>query len=264
MITSTQNPRIKEVVRLRTNRERKQSGLVLIDGERETARALAAGVKIVELYFSPDAARRPPAGDLIEVVQRAGVELIDVSEHVFEKIAYGDRHEGFVAVAERPRRSLAEVEPGPTPLIAIVEGVEKPGNLGAILRTADAAGLDALIAADARTDVYGPNVIRASLGAVFSVPVVEASAAEAAGWLRARGVRVVAASPMAQNMYSDADFRGPTAFVFGAEATGLSSVWSAEQIEAVAIPMLGRVDSLNVSAAAAILFYEARRQRGRE
>ncbi len=262
MITSTQNPRIKEVVRLRTSRERRHSGRILIDGEREIARALEAGVEIVELYFSPDAARRPKAGDLIEAAQRAGVELIDVGELVFAKIAYGDRHEGFVAVAERPRRTLADLRLGPASLVAVVEGVEKPGNLGAILRSADAAGVEALIAADPRTDVYGPNAIRASLGAVFCVPMVEATAAEAAAWLHASGARIFAASPTAERSYTDADFRGATAFVFGAEAGGLSPAWSGAEIEPVAIPMRGGVDSLNVSAAAAILFYEARRQRG--
>ena len=192
-----------------------------------------------------------------------GIELVAVGPRVMEKLAYGNRVEGVVAVAGTPRRGLADLPLAADALVAVVEGIEKPGNLGAILRTADAAGIAAMIVADGGTDLYNPNAIRASLGAIFTVPVCEATSDQTLAWLRASGFRILAARVGAQLEYSQADYRGRTAIVLGSEAHGLGSHWQGPDITPVSLPMLGRVDSLNLSAAAAVLFYEALRQRRR-
>jgi TrmH family RNA methyltransferase len=178
-----------------------------------------------------------------------------------EKLAYGNRVEGLVAVAPTPRRTLAVLELPAEPLIVVVEGVEKPGNLGAILRTADAAGVSAVIVAGGVTDLYNPNAIRASLGAIFTVPVAAAASQAALDWLRQRNCRLIAARVDGAVDYTAANFRGPAAIVLGSEAAGLSATWRGDDMVAVKLPMLGRVDSLNLSATAAVLFYEALRQR---
>ncbi len=188
----------------------------------------------------------------------------EVSEPVLVRIAFGDRTDGIVAVIRMPRPTLSDIRLPSAPaagLIAVVEGVEKPGNLGAILRSADGAGLDAIIAADPRTDLANPNVIRASLGTIFARPVVAASTADTLAWLRGSGVTIVAARVDGATDYAAQDFRGPVAIVLGAEAEGLSPAWLAPDVRAVRLPMHGVADSLNVSATAAVLFYEARRQR---
>jgi TrmH family RNA methyltransferase len=193
----------------------------------------------------------------------AGHRATEVSEPVLVRIAFGDRTDGIVLVIRMPRPTLAEVRlsSAPAPLIAVVEGVEKPGNLGAILRSADGAGLDAVVAADPRTDLANPNVIRASLGTIFARPVVAASTADTLTWLRQSGLAIVAARVDGATDYAAQDFRGPIAIVLGAEAEGLSAAWQAPDIRAVRLPMHGVADSLNVAATAAVLFYEARRQR---
>lgn len=235
---------------------------MLIDGHRELSRALDAGVSILEVFFTPPSAG---AGDAAAVLRRAalaGARCAEVSPAVFARIAYGDRDAGLIATAARPRRTLAELDAGECSLVAVMERVEKPGNLGAVLRTAAAAGVDAVIAADAVADVYGPNVIRASLGTVFSVALAEAETDEALRWLEAGGFRIVAATPKAEQVYSEVDYRRRTAIVLGSEAWGLSPSWGGDSILRVCVPMKGEVDSLNVSATAAVLFYEALRQRG--
>jgi TrmH family RNA methyltransferase len=189
------------------------------------------------------------------------VELLSTSESVFRKLAFGDRIEGIVAVIRQPRQSLASLRLPASPLVVVLEGVEKPGNLGAVLRTADGAGTDAVIVADARTDLFNPNVIRASTGTAFSVPVAVGTSAEVHQHLVGAGVRLVAARPDAPTTYTDADLTGPLALILGTEATGLTGAWSGPDVTAVRLPMRGVADSLNVSIAAAILLYEAARQR---
>jgi TrmH family RNA methyltransferase len=179
-----------------------------------------------------------------------------------EKLAFGQRVEGVVAVARPPQRTVADLPLTGDALIAVVEGVEKPGNLGAVVRTADAAGVAAVLVADGGTDLYNPNAIRASLGAIFTVPVCSATTADALAWLRASGFRVLAARVDGAVDYSAADFRGRVAIALGSEAHGLSETWRGADMTAVRLPLLGSVDSLNLSATAAVLFYEALRQRG--
>ena len=203
-------------------------------------------------------------------------EILEVTPAVFEKLAFGDRAEGILGVAEMPKKKLRRLltlpsPPAPlpmgegriaaNPLVVVLEGVEKPGNLGAVLRSADAAGVSALILADSRVDLYNPNAIRASLGTIFTVPVCEAASGEVLAWLRDSKLKIFAARVDGSVPYTQADYRGPTAFVLGAEATGLTSAWTAPDITAIHLPMLGIADSLNVSATAAVLFYEALRQR---
>ena len=259
IITSVQNPRIIEISLLRRGRSDRESP-ILIDGRREIQRALDARWTIQALYFCPplmsDANSKWLAGSGI-----SDRMLVEVNQPVMEKIAYGERNDGFLAVAERPARKLSELSLGESPLVAVMHGLEKPGNLGGILRSADAAGVDAVIASDPRTDIYNANVIRASTGAVFSMNLVECVGADAAAFLRERGVALYAARVDAEREYTNCDFRGPCAFILGAEAAGLGNAWQGNDIQPVRIGMRGACDSLNVSVTAAILFFEARRQR---
>jgi len=260
-ISSPQNDRIKEVVRLRDHRGRDERGRIVIDGRRELLRAVEAGVEITELYYCPSLLGADDEEQVLAPARDRQVELVEVTESVFTKMSYGDRAEGLLAVARRPTRTLDDLRLGPQPLIAVVEGVEKPGNLGAILRSADAAGVAAVIAADPATDIYGPNAIRASLGTVFSVPLVEATAEETSLWLDRRGLSIVAASPTGGKAYTEVDMTGPTAVVLGSEAHGLTAAWQQSRIIQAVVPMRGRADSLNLSITAALFFYEALRQR---
>ena len=262
-LTSTANPRVKAVVRLRDRRERDATGQALVDGVREIGRAMDAGVGIVEVFASASLATTSEARALLARLTAAGHRTTEVSEPVLVRIAFGDRTDGIVVVIRMPRPTLGQVRlpSSPAPFIAVVEGVEKPGNLGAILRSADGAGLDAVVAADPRTDLANPNVIRASLGTIFARPVVAASTVDTLAWLRRSGLTIVAARVDGATDYAAQDLRGPVAIVLGAEAEGLSPAWLAPDIRAVRLPMHGVADSLNVSATAAVLFYEARRQR---
>jgi TrmH family RNA methyltransferase len=255
LITSRQNSRVKLAAALRAGRERRKRGLFLIDGEREIARALSCGVKVVEVFVREGVEKRV-------LTPFSGVEILTVTAEVYEKLCFGERDDvGVVVVAETPRRGLADLQLGPAPLIAVIEGVEKPGNVGAILRSADAAGVDAVIVAHGGTDLFNPNTIRASLGTVFRPNVVEATSREAIDWLRGNGLRIVVARPDAAVEYSTVDFRGGMAMVLGSEAAGLSDEWQGADIVPVRLPMRGIADSLNVSTTAAVLFYEAVRQR---
>lgn len=262
IITSTGNPRVKEAMRLRGRRGRAEGDYILVDGVREIGRALEAGVGIEEVFSCEPFLEGDEARGVLNRVVTSGARRTEVNERVFEKIRYGDRTGGLVAVARRPRRRLAELPASPNTLVAVVEALSKPGNLGGIIRSADAAGVGAVVVVAPETDVFGPNVIRASVGAVFHVPLVEASAQDAAAWLGGRDFRIVAASPDAKMLYTDVDFRGRVALVFGSEARGLSAQWRTPEVMRVRVPMLGKGDSLNVATTAALFFYEALRQRG--
>jgi TrmH family RNA methyltransferase len=261
MITSVHNPRVKQAIHLREHRQRKQSQLTLIDGARELARAIAAGVAMREVFVCAELCRGDEARRLLELLAGSPIERIDVSEAVFAKLAFGQRAEGVVGIAAVNRPGLEDLPLPANPLVAVVEGVEKPGNLGAVLRSADGAGVAALVAADARTDLFNPNVIRASLGTVFSLPVAAAAPGDVLLWLRARGLQILAARVEGSVSYTEVDYRPPTAIVLGSEARGLTALWSGDDVRAIRLPMLGVADSLNVSATAAVLFYEALRQR---
>lgn len=260
-LTSLTNPRVKAAVRLRDRRERDETGLTIIDGARELLRALDAGVTIEEAFVCAQLIRSDEARAAVERLAAAGTDLVEVSEPVLTKLAFGDRSEGVVAIVRMPGTALADVTLPENPLVVVVEAVEKPGNLGAILRTADGAGADAVVAADPRTDLFNPNAIRASLGTIFSRPVAAAASAEVLDWLTDRGIRPIAARVDAPTAYTEANLTGSAAIVLGSEAGGLTARWDDPRVTPVRIPMLGAADSLNVSVAAAVLLYEALRQR---
>ena len=260
-ITSIANPRVKAAARLRGRRERDRNNLTLIDGARETLRALAGGATLREVFVLPEAATDADSRALSERLAAGSVPVLELGREAFEKLAYGDRLDGIVAVADTPPRSLEQLVLPDEPLVSVVEGVEKPGNLGAILRTADGAGVNAVIVADSATDLFNPNIIRASIGTVFAVPVAVASSGEVLGWLARRDVAIIAARVQASVDYTDADYRGAVAIALGSEARGLSDPWGQRARASVHVPMIGVADSLNVSATAAVLFYEALRQR---
>ncbi len=260
LITSLQNPRVKQAARLREQRQRKRQGRIVIDGAREIARALAGGVRMLELFYCDALCASADCRRAIEAARGAGVLLVPVTEGVFAKLAFGQRAEGIVAVAEPPTRRLGDLKLPQDALIAVLEGIEKPGNVGAVLRSADGAGIAAVIVADAASDLFNPNCIRASLGTIFTLQVCAAASGDLRAWLEREKFRVMAARVDGALDYAAADYRGRVALVLGSEAAGLSNEW--RDASGVRLPMLGQADSLNVSATAAVLFYEARRQRG--
>jgi TrmH family RNA methyltransferase len=262
IVTSLANPRVKAAAGLRDRRERDRTGLTLVDGARELRRALDAGVVVVEAFVCEPLLAGPDARAALDRLGSGQTPIQPVTEAVFARLAFGQRAEGLLAVVRVPNLGLGHLVLPERPLVVVVEAVEKPGNLGAILRSADGAAADAVIAASARTDLFNPNAIRASAGAIFSIPLGAATTAETVDWLTGRGLRIVTARVDAERSYIDADLTGPLALVLGAEADGLSDAWQGPAAEAVRIPMLGVADSLNVSVSAAILLYEARRQRG--
>ena len=260
-ITSTANPRVRAAATLRSVRDRRATGQTLVDGAREARRALEAGVQVREAFVCEPLLAGADAAVVLERLRTARVPVSSVSEPVFDKLAFGDRSEGIVLVVAWAPLRLEDLRLPDPPLVLVLESVEKPGNLGAALRSADGAGVDAVIAAAPRTDLANPNVIRASAGTVFSVPVASAPSETVLAWLLAEGIRVVAAHVDAEHSYTNADLTGPVAVVLGAEDVGLSEVWRGDGIGSIRLPMLGVADSLNVSVTAAILAYEARRQR---
>jgi TrmH family RNA methyltransferase len=259
-ISSRQNPRFKAALSLRDVRERRARKRLLVDGSREIGRALDAGVILVEAWIATERVRSESARALLPRLVQAGT-VVETSPELLAHLAYGDRDEGIVAVFEQPPATLVDLVLPESPLIAVVEQVEKPGNLGALLRSADGAGVDAVIAADPVSDIWNPNAIRASLGSIFSLPVIGCRASEALEFLRGHDIKVLAARVEGATDYVAVDMTDPVALVVGAEVAGLTDTWSGKGVIAVSIPMLGLADSLNVSATAAVLFYEARRQR---
>jgi TrmH family RNA methyltransferase len=261
LITSTANPRLKAAARLRGRRERDKTGLTLIDGVRETLRALAGGATLHEVFVERDVLSGQEASALLERLNEESIPVVELGRDAFEKLAYGDRLDGVVAVAETPPRTLDELVLPVEPLIGVVEGVEKPGNLGAILRSADGAGVSAIVVAESATDLFNPNIIRASIGTVFALPVAVVSSGDLLEWLQKRHIDIIAARVDGSVDYTDADYSGAVAIALGSEARGLSDPWGELARASVRLPMLGVADSLNVSATAAVLFYEALRQR---
>jgi TrmH family RNA methyltransferase len=268
-IASLQNAHVKAVVKLGKRRQRDRTRTTIVEGTREIARALARGVTPVEAYVC-DALVRDAEGQAIreqleELAAARRTRLYPVTPEVFARMAYREESGGLLLVIPYLETDLNSLPLGDPPFLAVIEGVEKPGNLGAILRTADAAGVDGVIVCRApgqpATDVHNPNVVRASLGTLFSVSVAEADSATVIDWLRARGARVVITSPDATTRYTRADMRGPVAVVMGSESHGLSPRWFAAADEQVVIPMHGMADSLNLATSTALLLYEVVRQR---
>ncbi len=262
LLTSLANPRVTAAASLRDRRDRERTGLTLIDGARELRRALDSGFEIVEAFVCEPLLAGPDARAALDRLRVLGTTIRPVTEPVLAKIAFGERAEGLVAVARIPSTELDGLDPPADALVVVIEGVEKPGNLGAVVRSADGAGAAAVVAASPRTDLFNPNTIRASAGAVFALPLAAAPAPDVLAWLRAGAFRIVAARVDAEATYTDTDLTGRLAIVLGAEADGLTATWTGDDIEPVRLPMLGVADSLNVSISAAILMYESRRQRG--
>lgn len=264
-ITSLQNPRVKLLVKLRDRRPRDEAGVFMVEGYRQIRRALEKNIRLTELYYSPDWFLGENETALIERARQAGAQLFELSKDAFAKVAYRERPDGLLAIAPQWKRTLADIpapSAGKAPFLLVVEAIEKPGNLGTILRSADAAGVDALVVCDPVTDLFNPNVVRASTGVLFSVPVIIAGSTEVHEWLRAQGIRSVATTPSADALYTDTDLRGPLAIVMGSEQYGLSDYWLKEADLRVVIPMAGQADSLNVAMATIITLFEAVRQRG--
>ena len=261
-ISSLANQGVKNVVKLRQRSHRDEMNLMLIEGYREIKRALDNNHLPTELFYCEELFQGSNNNSIIERCAAAGARIFKCPEPVFAKMAYRDRPDGLLGVAPQIRIPLQALKVPENPLIVVAEAIEKPGNLGTILRSADAAGVHAVIVCDRCTDINNPNVVRASIGTLFSLPVVETTTAEAQAWMRERGIHIVAATPHTTHLYTDVNMAEPTAIVLGTEQYGLSDYWLNEQHHKVRIPMLGQCDSLNVAAAATILLYEAVRQRG--
>lgn len=263
-ITSPANPRVRQASLLRGAEERRRSGLTLVDGRRELSRAAEAGAEIVEVFVDADHAAGLHAW--LEPIARTGTRLTRLAGRAFARVAFGERNEGVVAVVRFQAASLDKSQFAPARPVLVVEGVEKPGNLGAILRTADAAGMAGVVVCDGRTDPANPAVIRASLGTVFTVPLAVATTGETIAWCRASGRPVVAAMPDGMRLWHEPRLAGGTAILLGSEAHGLSAAWRDAAaaghfvLETIRLPMKGAADSLNLSVTAAVLAYEAVRQ----
>lgn len=269
-ITSAQNPKLKEVVQLlEKSKERRARGLFVVEGVREVVACLKNGYKLKSVFFNSSILSSQQIADIMKdergsLAETEGVSLFSLSPQAYSKIAYRENTEGVVAVIEEKPLALENVAFGKkwkNPLVLIVESVEKPGNLGALLRTADACGVDAVLVCDPLTDLYNPNLIRSSLGGIFTNQVVACSSEDALKWLRKNNITIFTAQLQDSEWYYDTDMVQPTAIVMGTESTGLTDFWRNEANAKIKIPMLGELDSLNVSVSAAVLCYEAVRQR---
>jgi TrmH family RNA methyltransferase len=262
VITSLQNPKIKDAVKLKERRARNETDLFLIEGYRELKRALDAKREVETLFFCPEFFLGSNEKTLID---SAGGRALECTKEVFEKLSYRDRPDGLVAVAKQQHLGLPDLEKilskKKNPFLLIAESIEKPGNLGTILRSSDAAGVDAVIVCDPTTDIHNPNVVRSSVGTLFTQPVVEATSEEMLRFLKEKKIAVVSATPHAKQEFTESDLSGALAIVVGTEQYGLSENWMKSADTAVMIPMMGVADSLNVASATTLLLYEALRQR---
>jgi len=280
IITSAQNPKIKNLLLLQEkSKARREQGLFVVEGRRELEHCLEAGFQVRTLFICPElAGDEALSGAFARIGSRSDAEerasspantlspvkeplVIEIPENLYRKVAYRESTEGIIAEVECKELRLEDLELSEHPLVMVLESVEKPGNLGAVLRSADAARADAVIVCDPLTDLYNPNLIRASLGGIFTVPTVAASSEETIAWLKARGIRILTAQLQDSSWYYDIDMTVGTALVMGTESTGLTDIWRRAADAHIRIPMLGRLDSLNVSVSAAILLFEAVRQR---
>lgn len=260
-IRSNTNSTIKEVFNLKKASVRKERGEILIDGRREILAAVAAGWSLNRFFYCADLVGDNSDRD-VRSLGSVARETDEVSEAVFRKICYKENPDGFLAVAARREAFLSDLVLSAQPLLIVLEGVEKPGNLGAILRTAYAAGVEAIIINDSQTDIFNPNVIRASEGEIFRLPVIKAEKKETVSWLEQHKIKMAAAATTGGKSYASLNLKSPVALIFGSEAKGLSDFWLSRADELVKIPMRPGLDSLNVSVAAAIIMFEALRQRG--
>lgn len=260
-LTSAANPRVKTLTSLRRRRTRDELGLTLVEGHDELRLALESGVRPHALYYCPELHGTADDPDLLERIDNLGSDVFRLDKKLFDKVAYRESPDGWLAVIPMVSARLDDLDLRANPLVLVCEAVEKPGNLGAMLRTADAVGADAVIACRPVTDWGNPNLIRSSKGTIFTVPVAASTSAEAMAWLRANELTVVATTPESHSSLTAVDFTGATAIVVGTEKTGLSGEWLGGQHQTVRIPMHGTVNSLNVATSAALVMYEALRQR---
>lgn len=259
-ITSLQNPAIKNIVKLSKSKERREQQLFIIEGARELSLALHGYYQIQSVYVCKEIFEKSKYPDVLDSLSEA--TIFDISLQVFEKIAYRENSDGIVALAKPKSHTLKDLKLSANPFIIVLETVEKPGNLGAILRTADAAAVDAVIVCDPQTDLYNPNVVRSSVGTIFTNQTAVCTSAEAIKWLADRGITSFAAELQAAEFYQNIDFTQPSAIIMGSEAEGLTEVWLNNAKKRIKIPMRGKIDSLNVSVSTAVLAFEAMRQRG--
>lgn len=261
-LMSLQNPKVKATVALRDRKTRDANGLTLLEGYRELTRAFEYGMTLKSCFFCPSQFLGVNEMTFLRELDAADVPLYEVSESVLCKMAYRDRPEGLIATALIPTHQLSTLNSlTVAPLYLVAEEVEKPGNLGSILRSADAAGASGLIITDPRTDLYNPNTIRASTGALFALPIAITNNQDCYAFLTSKNIQILSATPHTHFNYTDVDLTLPTAIIVGAEQYGLSDFWLERCTQQVKIPMLGRIDSLNVATAATLLVYEAARQR---
>ncbi len=258
-ITSAQNPKIKRLLQLQQkSSERRKAGLFVVEGIREVERCVEKGYEINTIFYL----NKPMAENVSGIIEKnKGIKLFEVSPTIYEKIAYRGSTEGIIAEVKTKDKTLNDLNLSENPLVVVLESVEKPGNLGAILRSADAAGADALIVCDPLTDLYNPNLIRNSTGAIFSMPCVACTSEECIKFLKENNIQILTAQLQDSELYYNTDMKRGTAIVMGTEATGLTDIWRKAADAHIRIPMLGITDSLNVSVSAAILLYEAVRQR---
>ncbi|MGY0392899.1 TrmH family RNA methyltransferase [Bizionia sp. KMM 8389] len=259
IITSPQNSFIKQLVLLKDkSRQRKKTGQFLIEGKRELSLAIKGGYKIDTLLFVPELASESEIQELVN----PSIQTIEISKEVFQKLAHRDTTEGVIAVVNTKNHQLENLKlTTKTPLILVAEAPEKPGNIGAILRTADAANVDAVIIANPKSDLYNPNIIRSSVGCVFTTEIAMASSEDAINFLKMHNINIYAAILQESEAYHQQDYALPTAIVVGTEATGLTQEWRVAATQNINIPMQGVIDSMNVSVAAGIIIFEAKRQR---
>ena len=266
-ITSAQNQKIKDLLTLQEkSKERRKKGLFVVEGRRELLHCIEAGYEPFTLFFCPEIISQYDRQEIESAVMndhdcKRLPSVIEIPQHLYDKVAYRGGTEGVIAELHCKDMSLDSLKVKENPLVVVLEAVEKPGNLGAILRSADAAGADAVIVCDPLTDMYNPNLIRSSIGAIFTVPVAVASSEDTIKWLKDNNIKIYTAQLQDSEWYYDTDMKGGSAIVMGTEATGLTDVWRKAADAHIKIPMLGRLDSLNVSVSAAILLFEAVRQR---
>lgn len=261
IISSTQNAKVKQLMLLQQkSAERRRQGRFIVEGARELVHCMEAGYEAVSIFYCRDIlSAYEGAAEILALARR--VESYEVTPKVYERLAYRGSTEGVVTVMKAKTLTLNDLQLSASPLVMVLERVEKPGNLGAVLRSADAAAADAVIVCDPLTDLYNPNLIRSSIGAIFTVPTVACSSRECIDFLKAHHIQILTAQLQDSRLYYDTDMRKPTAIVMGTESTGLTDIWRQAADAHIRIPMLGRLDSLNVSVSAAILLFEAVRQR---
>lgn len=261
ILESSQNPKVKFAKRLWEKRERDESQSFLIEGFRELSRAMGSPFVIETLFFTPELFLGIQENLLLAEMRKKGAHLFRLTEKLFRSLSYRDRPDGLLAIAKQSHLSLRDLKIKPCPFFLIAEAIEKPGNLGTILRSADAVGADGVIVADRCTDIFNPNVVRSSVGTLFTLPVVEASTPEILQWCHEHHIALVATMPAAEKIYTEVDLRQALAICVGTEQLGLSQPWKEAATVQVKIPMRGVADSLNVASATTLLLYEVLRQR---